>query len=144
MEDTTPVSEYDKTEKLMKRLERDGYIVRIRESTGTGEDDIYWTVGPRGKIEVGDDGVRGLVKAVHGDLDEDEDQELERRLERSLGIAERQALQDRRAEEQHAAAAAKQQKGKRKKGRRGTGQEEEQDEDDPDEDEEIEYDEDDD
>jgi DNA-binding PadR family transcriptional regulator len=89
MRDNTPVQEYEKTEKLQKRLEKDGYIVRIKESTGTGEDDVYWLVGPRGKIEVGDTGVRGLTKAVYGDLEDEDDEELERKIERSLGIGER-------------------------------------------------------
>lgn len=90
MEDETPVVDYEKTEKLMKRLEKDGYIVRIKESTGTGEDDVYWTVGPRGKVEVGDDGIRGLTKAVYGEQEnQTAEDELERKLDRSLGISER-------------------------------------------------------
>lgn len=90
MEDETPVVDYEKTEKLMKRLEKDGYIVRIKESTGTGEDDIYWTVGPRGKVEVGDDGIRGLTKAVYGEQEnQTAEDDLERKLDRSLGISER-------------------------------------------------------
>ncbi|KJX98340.1 mage family protein [Zymoseptoria brevis] len=89
MRDNTPVQDYEKTEKLQKRLEKDGYIVKIKESTGTGEDDVYWLVGPRGKIEVGDEGVRGLTEAVYGNLGEVEAEELHRKIERSLGIGER-------------------------------------------------------
>lgn len=93
MEDNTPIPDYQKTEKLMKRLEKDGYILRIRENTGTGEDDIYWVVGPRGKVEIGDNGVRGLTKTVFGSATDEEDEELERKIARSLGLNERPELQ---------------------------------------------------
>lgn len=78
----------DKTEKLLKRMEKDGYVVKIRD-TSTGEETIDWIVGQRGKVEVGEVGVSGLVKAVYGELDEDDADELERKLERSLGLAEK-------------------------------------------------------
>nr|POE88221.1 hypothetical protein CFP56_11450 [Quercus suber] len=92
IQDNTPLvdSELCKTEKLFKRLERDGYIMKTKENTGTGEEDVYWTVGPRGKMEVGDEGVKSLVRAVYGEQeDEEETRDLERRLERTLGVAER-------------------------------------------------------
>lgn len=78
----------EKTEKLLKRIEKDGYIVKIKEASGTGEDDVYWTVGPRGKVEVGEGGVEGLVKAVYGEMNGEEEEELERRIARSLGWGE--------------------------------------------------------
>lgn len=31
----------EKTEKPLKRTERDGYIVKIKEASGTGEDNVY-------------------------------------------------------------------------------------------------------
>lgn len=79
-------SEWDKMEKLLKRMEKDRYIVKIRDTSG-GEETVDYVVGPRGKVEVGDQGVAGLVRTVFGE-DEDAD-ELERRLERSLGVGER-------------------------------------------------------
>lgn len=48
---------------------------------------MEYMVGPRGKTEVGDQGVAGLVRSVYGKVDV-EAEELERRLERSLGIEE--------------------------------------------------------
>lgn len=83
-----PASGAEKTEKLLKRMEKDGYLLKIKEASGTGEDDVYWVVGPRGKVEVGDAGVSGLVKAVYGDLAGEEEDELERRIGRSLGLGE--------------------------------------------------------
>ena len=88
MEDNTPVDGYEKTEKLFKRLEKDGYILKVRESAGQGEEDVYWVLGPRARVEVGVQGVKGFVKAVHGDLEEEDEEELERRIARSLGIGE--------------------------------------------------------
>lgn len=88
MVNSAAYSGLDKTEKLLKRMEKDGYVVKIRD-TSTGEETIDWIVGQRGKVEVGEKGVTGLVKAVYGELDEDDAVELERKLERSLGLAER-------------------------------------------------------
>ena len=73
----------DKTEKLLKRMERDGYIVKVRDNSG-GDETVEWIVGPRGKVEVGDQGVRGMVKEVYGEVEDQK--ELDRRLERSLGV----------------------------------------------------------
>ncbi|EMD00767.1 hypothetical protein BAUCODRAFT_29131 [Baudoinia panamericana UAMH 10762] len=98
MEDTTSVAGYQKTEQLLKRMEREGYINKIREPTGAGEEDIYWTVGPRGKVEVGDEAVRSMARAVYGDLDEEAERDLDRRLERSLAIGEKVVPKERNAE----------------------------------------------
>jgi DNA-binding PadR family transcriptional regulator len=72
----------DKTEKLLKRMEKDGYVIKIKDNS-SGEETIEWTVGPRGKTEIGDAGVRGMVRQVYGEVEDRA--ELERRLERSLG-----------------------------------------------------------
>lgn len=119
LEDNTPVQSHPKTEFLMKRMERDGYILRIREPTGTGDDEVYWIVGPRGKVEVGDEGAAGLARAVYGELDEQEEEELERRIGKSLGVAENGAVKQ----------IVVQQNGERKKrGRKKKQPEEEQEE----------------
>ncbi|KAJ5364317.1 uncharacterized protein N7496_010030 [Penicillium cataractarum] len=95
----------DKTDKLLARLCREGYLVRTREMDG-GEEVIEFMVGPRGKVEVGSSGVAGLVREVYGrgrdsggggggaagenDLTQMEREmraEFEARLRRSLGIS---------------------------------------------------------
>lgn len=53
------------TDKLMARMLREGYVERRRDHS-SGEEVIEWVVGPRGKVEVGEKGVVGLVKTVYG------------------------------------------------------------------------------
>lgn len=134
LEDNTPIQDYERTEKLLKRLEKDGYILKIRESNGTGEDDIYWVVGPRGKVEINEGSVRGLASVVyHSDqMSEEEQAELERQIQRSLGISDR-ARPEQNGEQQPAQKRQKPQK-KGKKNAREEEDEEESDEDDDEDD----------
>ncbi|WEW55253.1 hypothetical protein PRK78_000682 [Emydomyces testavorans] len=90
----------DRTEKLLARLCKEGYLVRNRDVDG-GEEVIEYLVGPRGKIEVGVGGVAGLVgevygfgrvNAVQGGVDEAAMEEFEQKLRRSLGIKENGAV----------------------------------------------------
>ena len=74
----------EKTEKVLKRMEREQYIVKVRERDGGGEETVDYVIGPRGKVEVGERGVAGLVKKVYNKKDAEAD-ELEKRLVRSLG-----------------------------------------------------------
>ena len=74
----------EKTEKVLKRMEKENYIVKLRERDGGGEESVEYIIGPRGKVEVGETGVAGLVRGVYGKKDAEAD-ELERRLVRSLG-----------------------------------------------------------
>jgi melanoma-associated antigen len=78
----TPV---DKTEKLLHRLCKEGYLMRIKESSG-GEEVVEYMVGPRGKVEVGSRGVAGLVKGVYGDSAMED---LDARVNRSMGLNEK-------------------------------------------------------
>ena len=73
-----------KAEKVLRRMEREGYIVKIKEREVGGEETVDWMVGPRGKVEVGERGVAALVKGVYGKRDI-EMSELEDKLEKSLG-----------------------------------------------------------
>lgn len=74
----------EKTEKVLKRMERENYIIKVRERDGGGEESVEYVIGPRGKVEVGERGVAGLVRSVYGKKDAEAD-ELDRRLARSLG-----------------------------------------------------------
>ena len=89
----------DRTDKLLQRLCRDGYLVKTREMDG-GEEIIEYILGPRGKVEVGNNAVAGMVRAVFGketppnsnmpDYERDQIADFEGRLARSLGIKPRE------------------------------------------------------
>jgi melanoma-associated antigen len=117
------------TEKLLARMVKEGYVEKRRD-TSTGEENIEWVVGPRGKVEVGIKGVQGLVKGVYGfggiggqDMeDEDEEKELDRKLRRSLGIREegpRIIVEDARAETGNGDAEAEPEEPRRRGDARG-------------------------
>jgi hypothetical protein len=89
LDDKTPVDGYEKPALLMKRMEKDGYIVRVKETGPSGEEDITWILGSRAKVEIGDEGVRGLTNAVFNKPEGDEADELEKRIARSLGVGDR-------------------------------------------------------
>ncbi|KAI9852369.1 MAG: hypothetical protein M1838_000891 [Thelocarpon superellum] len=78
----TPI---DKTEKLLLRLCKEGYLTRVKDSSG-GEEVVEYMVGPRGKLEVGIDGVMGVAKTVYGDMED-----LEAKVQRSMGLDEEQS-----------------------------------------------------
>ncbi|RAK99004.1 MAGE domain-containing protein [Aspergillus ibericus CBS 121593] len=79
----TPI---DRTDRFLQRLCKEGYLVRNREVDG-GEEVIEYMLGPRGKVEVGANGVARMVREVYGRSDPDErDDEFEIRLARSLGL----------------------------------------------------------
>lgn len=87
----TPI---DRTDRLLQRLCKEGYLIRNREMDG-GEEIIEYIVGPRGKMEVGARGVAGLVREVYGQTSSGDDmtvakkeqmEEFELRLSRSLGL----------------------------------------------------------
>lgn len=83
-DERTPV---DRTDKLLARMMKDGYLIRIKEGMD-GEDQVEYRIGPRGKVEVGEDGIEGLVRRVYGDNYTDD---LSSRLERSLKMLDWQA-----------------------------------------------------
>ncbi|KAH7308802.1 MAGE family-domain-containing protein [Rhexocercosporidium sp. MPI-PUGE-AT-0058] len=70
------------SEALLARMIKDQYIYKTTEKTADDET-IDWRVGPRGKVEIGNRGIQGLVNVVYG---EDAPEDLEKRLHRSLGI----------------------------------------------------------
>lgn len=78
------------TEKLLQKLTKESYLEKRRDTTA-GEEIIEWVVGPRGKTEVGERGVQGIVRAVYGESGEDDD-ELEEKLRRSLGLQQQQRI----------------------------------------------------
>jgi hypothetical protein len=78
-EDVTPVG---KTENMILKMIKQGYITKTVERTENDESTEY-RVGPRGKVEIGNDGIQGLVRHIYGVIAPDN---LDSRLRRSLGI----------------------------------------------------------
>ncbi|KAK2757084.1 Altered inheritance of mitochondria protein 18 mitochondrial [Arachnomyces sp. PD_36] len=85
----TPI---DRTENLLGRLVKEGYLVKSRDTEG-GEEVVEYGVGGRGRVEVGDGGVEGVVRRVYGlggEVGEGgeglEREEFEAKLKRSLGL----------------------------------------------------------
>jgi hypothetical protein len=79
----TPMGAKDKTIALMIK---DGYIVRVKEAPAGGEETVDYIVGPRGKVEVGGAGVANFVRMIYGGEGDQED--LEKRIDRTLNVAE--------------------------------------------------------
>jgi hypothetical protein len=104
----TPLGTKDKT---ITQMIKDGYIVRIKD-TSSGEETVEYIVGPRGKVEVGRDGVANFVRMMYGENGDLED--MEKRIDRTLNVAE--AFNSTGAPPEPAAAAS--QMAGRKRGRR--------------------------
>jgi DNA-binding PadR family transcriptional regulator len=134
----TPI---DRTEKLLQRLCKEGYLIRNREMDG-GEEVIEYIVGPRGKVEVGSGSVAGLVRAVYGkegggDRDEGEVERMERedfeeRLGRTLGAHVVRRESGHGDGEEGASQVRENEQVEERGGRRSTRRAEEEDEDDED------------
>lgn len=80
-EQSTPVG---KTQEVLGRMCKEGYLHKVKEGSGADEV-VEYHVGPRGKVEVGREGVAGLVRKVYGASGEGAD-DLARRIERSLNV----------------------------------------------------------
>ncbi len=100
------------TEAVLQRMIKQGYLTRTREVVG-GDETIEWGVGARGRVEVGKEGVEGLVKAVYGlssrnegddegEQETEESREITERLGRSLGLVETTANSQRKRQQQQA------------------------------------------
>ncbi|KAL6856667.1 MAGE domain-containing protein [Trichoderma novae-zelandiae] len=79
----------ERTEVVLKRMERQGYVMKKVDRPPVGYDGdqtISWHVGPRAKEEIGLDGVMGLVREVYGHPDDDD---FDKKLRSSLGIKSR-------------------------------------------------------
>ncbi|RFU80994.1 hypothetical protein TARUN_1209 [Trichoderma arundinaceum] len=84
----------ERTEVVMKRLERQGYVIKKvdRPPVGyEGDQTITWHVGPRAKEEIGLDGVMGLVREVH---DHPDDEDFDKKLRLSLGIKNKTLIEE--------------------------------------------------
>ncbi|KAI1823743.1 MAGE protein [Xylaria intraflava] len=72
----------DKTENILQKLIRQGYLDKVVERVEGDEDSITWCVGPRGKVEVSPHSIAQVVSEVWGDPPDD----FDKKLEKSLGV----------------------------------------------------------
>ncbi|CAL3964370.1 unnamed protein product [Diplocarpon coronariae] len=72
---------FGKKDALLARMTKDGYIYKTIEST-VDDEQIDWRIGARGKAEIGNSGIEGLVREVYG---KEAPKDLDKRLQRSLG-----------------------------------------------------------
>lgn len=127
-----------KTEDTLAKLQRQGYLVKNIDKEARQHGDEHeattWFVGPRGKVEVSDEAIAGLVRAVWGE----QSAELESRLQSSLNIQERDVPagngadgavgDDSRIGDANGAADNGEGSSTRRSGRRRQAEEEEEDE----------------
>ncbi|KAI1198277.1 MAGE protein [Nemania serpens] len=72
----------DKTDHVLQKLIRQGYLDKVVERVEGDEDAITWCVGPRGKVEVSPQSIANVVREVWGDPPDD----FEIKLQKSLGV----------------------------------------------------------
>ncbi|KAJ2970939.1 hypothetical protein NUW58_g9550 [Xylaria curta] len=72
----------DKTDHVLQKLIRQGYLDKVVERVEGDEDAVTWCVGPRGKVEVSPQSIAQVVTEVWGDLPDD----FDTKLEKSLGV----------------------------------------------------------
>ena len=80
----------DKTEVTLKKMEKQGYVIRRVERPPAGQDGehiVTWHVGPRAKEEVGKEAVIGMIQEVWGEWTPD----MDRKLKASLDLKDRAA-----------------------------------------------------
>jgi melanoma-associated antigen len=70
------------TDRVIARMIKDGYIAKVKDNS-TGDETVDYIVGPRGKVEVGTEGVSQLAKMV---WPEAEQEDLQARLDRTFAM----------------------------------------------------------
>lgn len=94
----------EQTEIVLQRLIRQGYLIKGTAAGEEGDEAITWHVGPRGKVEVDNEAIAGVVRAVFGDATEG----LENKLQTSLGVRPREEGESGRLEHSRRHAQPKQ------------------------------------
>ncbi|KAI1392229.1 MAGE-domain-containing protein [Hypoxylon trugodes] len=72
----------DKTDNVLHKIVRQGYVDKVIEKSDGDEDATTWCVGPRGKVEVPPESIAAVVTEVWGELPDD----FSTKLQRSLNI----------------------------------------------------------
>lgn len=72
----------DKTDNVLQKIVRQGYVDKVVERSEGDEDTVTWCIGTRGRIEVPPESIAAVVAEVWGELPDD----FNKKIERSLGI----------------------------------------------------------
>ncbi|KAI1101658.1 MAGE-domain-containing protein [Jackrogersella minutella] len=72
----------DKTDNVLAKIVRQGYVDKVVEKSDGDEDSVTWCIGPRGRVEVPPESIAAVVTEVWGELPDD----FGKKLQRSLGI----------------------------------------------------------
>ncbi|OTA58608.1 MAGE-domain-containing protein [Hypoxylon sp. EC38] len=78
----------DKTDNVLQKVVRQGYVDKVVERSDGDEDTVTWCVGSRGRVEVPPASIAAVVREVWGELPDD----FNKKLQRSLGIQESSEL----------------------------------------------------
>ena len=124
---STPI---DKTEKLLARLCKEGYLVKVKDSSA-GEEIVEYMVGPRGKVEVDVDAITGMARTVYGEGAMDD---LDDRVRRSMGLDENKRKKKKKKKARKGSASTPGRSGGRGQTDEAEGEEEDDDDDDDDDD----------
>ena len=94
-----PNTPSEKTELVLQRMIKQGYLIRTTDTSGHGDEDTTtWHVGPRGKVEVDNEAIAKLVREVYGESNPD----LENRIQASLKLRDQMTDAQGAVEEQEA------------------------------------------
>ncbi|EMR61723.1 hypothetical protein MGN70_012594 [Eutypa lata] len=74
----------DKTDNVLQKLVRQGYLDKVVDKSDGDEDTITWCVGPRGKVEIPPQSIAAFVTEVWGEPPDD----FNKKLHKSLGLQE--------------------------------------------------------
>ncbi|KAK7750460.1 hypothetical protein SLS62_007650 [Diatrype stigma] len=74
----------DKTDNVLQKLVRQGYVDKVVEKSEGDEDTVTWCVGSRGRVEIPPQSIAAFVTEVWGELPDD----FNKKLAKSLGLQE--------------------------------------------------------
>lgn len=80
----------DKTDNVLQKIVRQGYVDKVVERSDGDEDTVTWCVGSRGRVEIPPQSIAALVTEVWGELPDD----FNKKLAKSLGLQETRADED--------------------------------------------------
>ncbi|KAK6331138.1 hypothetical protein TWF696_003207 [Orbilia brochopaga] len=78
--------ETGRVENILAKLVKDGYLVKLRDEVVPGQEQTFtYVIGPRGKLEMGREGVLAYVRRVYEGADGEVEENLERKVNRAMG-----------------------------------------------------------